>query len=280
MTLCLGPRRTLPALSPVDRMPFRHVQCAPSAAVAPFVTHYWVTRWDRRGLPTRVGAALLDPCVHLQVIDGRAIILGLVRGTYRLPIAGAGCVVGVKFRPGGFYPFFRRPISSLTDRVLPAQTCLTVDSATLDACAEALTEQVMACAGDAAALTAVVAPQLDALLRAHLPAPDAEAERASAIVTQIAEDASLRGLADVVRASGRSERTLQRLFSRYVGASPAWIARRYRLHAAAARLTVGALANLSAIAAECGYADQSHFIRAFRATLGTTPGAYLQARSA
>jgi AraC-like DNA-binding protein len=28
-----------------------------------------------------------------------------------------------------------------------------------------------------------------------------------------------------------------------------------------------------------GYADQAHFIRDFRATIGVTPGAYVQARA-
>jgi AraC-like DNA-binding protein len=33
-----------------------------------------------------------------------------------------------------------------------------------------------------------------------------------------------------------------------------------------------------AVAWELGYADQAHFIRDFRATIGVTPGAYVQAR--
>jgi AraC-like DNA-binding protein len=82
----------------------------------------------------------------------------------------------------------------------------------------------------------------------------------------------------LVRASGRSERTLHRLFARYVGASPAWVIRRYRLRAAAERLTACPPADVRAIAWELGYADQAHFIRDFRATIGVTPGAYVQAR--
>jgi AraC-like DNA-binding protein len=33
-----------------------------------------------------------------------------------------------------------------------------------------------------------------------------------------------------------------------------------------------------AVVGELGYADQAHFIRDFRATIGMTPGAYVQAR--
>jgi AraC-like DNA-binding protein len=33
---------------------------------------------------------------------------------------------------------------------------------------------------------------------------------------------------------------------------------------------------VQALAFELGYADQAHFIREFRATLGVTPGAYVK----
>ena len=65
----------------------------------------------------------------------------------------------------------------------------------------------------------------------------------------------------------------------YVGASPAWVIRRYRLQAAAARLTARPPADVRAVAWELGYADQAHLIRDFRAAVGVTPGAYVQARA-
>ncbi|CAN5279313.1 hypothetical protein BH09GEM1_BH09GEM1_45950 [soil metagenome] len=52
--------------------------------------------------------------------------------------------------------------------------------------------------------------------------------------------------------------------------------RRYRLQAAAERLTTTPPADVRELAWELGYADQAHFIRAFRATIGVTPGAYVQ----
>src|ERR1700738_3773097 len=119
MSLCLNPRTGQVAPSPAARLgpsKFGHVKCAPSPALARFVEHYWVTRWDRRGQTPREAAALLDPCVHLIIRDGRAQVLGVVRGTHTTRIEGAGCVVGVKFRPGGFYPFVQQPVVRGTDR--------------------------------------------------------------------------------------------------------------------------------------------------------------------
>lgn len=276
MSLCLGPRPASPA-PPSVRSRFSHVKCPPSSALAPFIEHYWVTRWDRRGHPSRIASSLLDPCVHLLVRDGRAEVMGVVRGTYRVPIEGLGCVVGAKFRPGGFYPFVSRPVVEWTDRVSPVEDVFgTRDTHT--AWAQHLWDATVECRGDAAEHAAIITPHLDAFLGAQLPRRDMTAEHVADLVALIATNADVRRVSDLVHASGRSERTLHRLFARYVGASPAWVIRRYRLRAAAERLTAHPPADVRAVAWELGYADQAHFIRDFRATIGVTPGAYVEAR--
>jgi AraC-like DNA-binding protein len=254
-----------------------HVKCPPSAALARFIDHYWLTRWDRRGHPPRIAASLLDPCVHLHVQDGRAEVMGVVRGTFRMRIEGAGCVIGAKFRPGGFYPFVQRPTLEWTDRVAAAADVFDGAGGPHAAWARELTDAVVEGRGDAAAHAAVITTHLDAFLGARVPARDMTAEYVADLVALIAASADLRRLSDLVRASGHSERTLHRLFARYVGASPAWVIRRYRLHAAAVRLTACPPADVRAVAWELGYADQAHFIRDFRATIGVTPGAYVRA---
>jgi AraC-like DNA-binding protein len=222
--------------------------------------------------------SLLDPCIHLHVQDGRAEVMGLVRGTFRVRIEGVGCVVGVKFHAGGFYPFVKRPVAEWTDRVAPAEDVFDEAGGPGTAWARDLSDAAAQCRGDAAAHAAIIITHLDAFLGARLPARDPTAEQVADLVAQIATSADLRRVSDLVKASGRSERTLHRLFARYVGASPAWVIRRNRLHAAAKRLTASPPADVRAVAWELGYADQSHFIRDFRATIGVTPGAYVQAR--
>jgi AraC-like DNA-binding protein len=281
MSLCLGPRSAPPVLPSAARaapVRFNHVKCAPSPALAGFVDYYWLTRWDRRGLPPRNAASLLDPCVHLHVEDGRAEVMGVVRGTYRVRIEGAGCVVGAKFRPGGFYPFVSRPVVEWTDRVVPAEDVFDGAAGPCAAWARELSDEARECTGDAAAHAAIITTHLDAFLGARMPPRDTTAEHVADLVALIAASADVRRVSDLVRASGCSERTLHRLFARYVGASPAWMIRRHRLRAAAERLTAWPPADVRAVVGELGYADQAHFIRDFRATIGMTPGAYVQAR--
>jgi AraC-like DNA-binding protein len=94
------------------------------------------------------------------------------------------------------------------------------------------------------------------------------------IVAAIADDISLTSVDQLVELAGMDKRTLQRLFQKYVGISPKWIIKRYRLHEAIARVQEGAVANWSALALDLGYFDQAHFIRDFRALVGQTPAGY------
>jgi len=76
------------------------------------------------------------------------------------------------------------------------------------------------------------------------------------------------------RSSGTSSRTLQRLFNEYVGISPKWILRRFRLKEAAARIERGEHDNMAELAQRLGYYDQAHLNRDFKALIGQPPSAW------
>jgi AraC family transcriptional regulator len=92
---------------------------------------------------------------------------------------------------------------------------------------------------------------------------------------------------DILHAEFRGPISLEGIATR-IGIHPAYLSRRFR---AVYGLSLGDYANrlriryaqgrlaqpevsLSEIAHECGFADQPHFTRVFRAQLGTTPGAF------
>ena len=97
------------------------------------------------------------------------------------------------------------------------------------------------------------------------------------IVHALLYDREITRVEEVCQRFGRSARTLQRMFQRYVGVSPKWVLRRYRLHEAAARLAEGTSGTWAEVAADLGYYDQSHFIRDFTRAIGMTPVAYAEA---
>jgi AraC-like DNA-binding protein len=200
------------------------------------------------------------------VLDGdRLTVHGVGRDRFTYTYRGVGGVFGIKFRPGGFQPFLGRPLADITDTVLPAEKLWGPPAA-------ALAER-MAAASDVDRRVALV----EEFLRERWPAPDPQVHFVQRIVAALLHDRTITRVDDVTDVFNINPRTLQRLFQRYVGVSPKWVLRRYRLHEAAAALAREQHRPWAEVAAELGYFDQSHFIRDFTAAIGMTPVAYAQA---
>jgi len=78
-------------------------------------------------------------------------------------------------------------------------------------------------------------------------------------------------IVDIQKLLNISERTLHRRFEQHVGVVPKVFANICRFRSALDALETGKFEKLSDLAFEFGYADQSHFIRAFRSFTGQTP---------
>ena len=96
----------------------------------------------------------------------------------------------------------------------------------------------------------------------------------AAIVRTMLEDPAVARVDELAARHAMSPRSLQRLFRRYVGVSPKWVLRRYRLHEAAERIAEGRDGDWARTALELGYFDQAHFVRDFTALIGTSPARY------
>jgi AraC-like DNA-binding protein len=256
-------RGILHRLGPADR--FHHARHLPVPPLDAFVQHCWIVRWDLRGEPPQLQETLPHPNVYLVFEQGSATVGGVASGRWSRRLEGAGFAFGVKFRPGGFRPFLRRPVSSLSDRSLPIRDVFGADGSELE-------RDVFACADDRAMSGIVQRFLLD-----RLPAPDPDVEQVAAIVDAIAGDRSLLKVDDLVTRYGLGKRALQRLFSEYVGVGPKWVIGRYRLHEAIDQIADGRRVDWSALALDLGYFDQAHFIRDFRRLVGRTPADYARA---
>ena len=71
-----------------------------------------------------------------------------------------------------------------------------------------------------------------------------------------------------------SERTIQRCLRATLGRGPRWVGHRIRLQEVVLALTARPETDLATIAADLGFADQSHLSGAFRAACGLSPSAY------
>ena len=234
----------------------------PSAALRPFVDFHWIVRWDLDGQQPHEQKILPHPNVNLAFEESGSAVFGVDRKLFIRRIRGHGKALGVRFRPGGFQPFWNAPVSRLTDRTIPA-------AQVFGGAAAAAQEAIMRAPGD----TAMVAHAEEFLTRV-LPDRDPVAESVAEMVALITSDASLTRVDQLAAKSGLSVRALQRLFAEYVGVGPKWVMRRARLHEAAQRADSGDVADWAELAAELGYADQAHLTREFTALIGVPPSRY------
>ncbi|MFF3853241.1 DUF6597 domain-containing transcriptional factor [Micromonospora sp. NPDC002575] len=289
------------------RREVRFRRLPPAPALRPYVEHYWLIDWDldepfeQRVLP--------HPAVNLvfrrdsagRAVSESAEVAGVGRDLFRINLAGTGRVSGVQFRPGGFRPFWPRPVAELTGerRPLPAglvagrHPCDGTDderAAALDALLLAwrprpasLTATRSAAAAPATALPAA-SPPMTALPSASppmtaLPAVEPGAAEAMALAGEIRADRSVLRVDELARRHGTTTRRLQRLFLDHVGVGPKWVIRRYRIQEAIEHAADGRPIDWAALAADLGYADQAHLIREFTAATGLTPAAYARSLS-
>jgi AraC-like DNA-binding protein len=194
------------------------------------------------------------------VFEAAATVSGPTSRRFTRTLRGAGEVLGVKFRPAMFSCVCERPASALADRVLPLASVLPSGPTWAAAVERAptLEAKLRACEG---ALTPLVRP-IDPLVC-----------RLRDLTEAIEHDRSLVRVGELARRAGLHSRTLERAFRRYVGKSPKWVLRRYRLIDAAERLAGGDGATIAVIAQDVGYYDQAHFARDFRALVGVSPSA-------
>jgi AraC-like DNA-binding protein len=236
-------------------------RAAPPADLAAFVERTWSVRWDLRGRPPHDQETLPWPCANLVIGTYRPGLFGVCRTRFVAHLEGEGWVVGVKFRPGGFRPFIGFSMAELTDRDVPIGELFGAAGAEL--------ERAVHAAEPAGRVSLV-----EAFLRTVSPPIDEDAAEAGRIVDLARADRSIARVDDLAARASIPVRPLQRLFHDYVGVSPKWVIRRFRIQEAAERLATSGDMDAVALAGDLGYCDQAHFIRDFKAQVGRTPGAY------
>jgi len=255
---------------------FFHERLAVPHELAPFAHHFWYVHWDAGSATPGRAETFPHPSCYLifehdleRPIDDPCVlrgaeVAGVTTGKFSRAMAGHGRVFGLKFTSGGLRPFLKTGVFALTDRVVAAQEIFGSDVLTLAMQIRRL--------DDATAMAARLAD----FLAQRLPAPDPDALLATRLVDTILHDAAIGTVEALASESGLGIRALQRLFKSYVGVSPKWVIRRFRLHELLFRLNSGGPFDGAQIALDLGYADQAHLINDFRKLAGCAPTEYLR----
>jgi AraC-like DNA-binding protein len=239
---------------------------APPAALAPFVTCFWEIAGG-----AAAHRVLPDGAMDVIVADGSARVIGPMTRAIVAP-SSSSWVAGVRFRPGAAVELLGVAANELRDDSAGARDVWGARGRTLEARAGA--------AGDVRdALAALERELLSRLSVAH--PPDPRLTVAAQVLHAARGELPIPAVAARV---GVGERQLERLFEQRVGYSPKVFARVMRVQRAVASLAAspivrGLTASWARFAVECGYADQAHLIREFRALTGVTPRAYAAERA-
>lgn len=258
------------------------------AYLRPFV-HSYAGYWEAAAVPYRVrlvptGRAVVvinlgepftqvrrladvgdEQSAHGQVTG--SLVAGLEDGPRVCDHPGGQEAIRLELTPLGAYQLFAVPMSELTNRVVGLCDVLGPE-------AGVLAEQLAATTDWGARFDL-----LDIALSARIergPDPAPEVSHAWRLLSRAGGDIPVGRIASEV---GWSQGHLVRRFTEQVGLTPKMSARVLRFHRAAGLLTREG-ANLTEVTAACGFYDQAHLNREFRALADTTPGRVAAARVA
>jgi AraC-like DNA-binding protein len=185
---------------------------------------------------------------------GRSFVVGAMPVFADVVYEGLADVVGVRFRAGGASALLDPPMSELTGRL--------VDLGALWTGVASLEDQV-ATAASPEARRRVLEAGLTARLRRDL--------RADPLAEHLEDSGGRVSVAELARLAGIGERQLERRFRERVGFSPRMTRRIARFWSAAKALRRSPSSSAARLAQRCGFFDQAHMIREFRAFAGVTP---------
>lgn len=255
----------------------RLVRWPAGTGVGRWVENYWSLRWNLPKDRWFASQVLPHPTCSLTIELGshprpevpfgdNVVVTGVMTRRFDVDVRGWGHVVGIRFRPGGLAALTGRSASTWTDRVMPARDLLPKDlCATLADRDLAAFPELWTAAAEAGLL--------------DIPAgTDPRYQQLLELVTSMLADRSLLTVAEVAERHGVTPRTLQRLFTHYVGVGPKWVLARYRMHDVVTEIDAGYAGTFTDLAHRYGWYDQPHFIRDFTALVGITPGQYRDGR--
>jgi len=197
-----------------------------------------------------------------QTLPG-ALVCGAHSEYFVLDTACQQAVIGVHFKPGGAFPFFKLPVSELRNSHVSLETLW-------HGLAGELRERVLAAPTPEAKFHVLEQVLLAAATRPLVHHP--------VVAFALNQLPHARTVSDVTDRIGLSRRRFIQLFDEEVGLTPKLYSRVLRFQQVLHLVQNQRQVDWVEVALACGYFDQAHFIHDFRSFSGLNPTAYLTVR--
>ncbi len=257
-----------------------YAEAAPSPFLADFVKCFWALEYEN-AQPTDPEPVIPDGCIEIIFnfsdrfrrfhpngkIETQAscLIAGQMHSGILLGPSGNVDLFGIRFHPAGAFRFMRFEMKELSDRIDPLESVL--------GSSVALVEEHLALQSDFHGRVAIAEAYLAGLMRSVTVNTSPYVDHALAVIASAQGNASIR---DIAKKVGISERSLERLFSRYVGTTPKAYSRIVRFQSVLREIEGAESPDILDTALAFGYYDQSHLINDFNQFSGSSPAAFLE----
>ncbi|MEM5479727.1 helix-turn-helix transcriptional regulator [Pseudoalteromonas fuliginea] len=233
----------------------------PSVLFNGFIEQFWFVDWNLEEQRTHTQQNLPDPNFHLIISNDGVKLLGPVSKIYSYKMEGKGRIIGVKFETGALKELLPLPIEEYVNREVLAKDIFGLDFVTnlISLYEHENDAEVINYLHDS------LLPFVQSITRPK--------KITQNMVSLVKNNENICTVKQVANYANISSRSVQRYFSEYVGLSPKWLIRKYRLSRVLDELESNTVSILD-IVTRLEYVDQSHLIRDFKEVLGITPNRY------
>jgi AraC-like DNA-binding protein len=196
-----------------------------------------------------------------------AVICGTQSEFFVIDTAEQEAVIGVHFRPGGAFPFLHLTAGELLNAHASLESLW--GNRAVD-----LRDRLLEVRTPEARFTI-----LEQTLLAQADRPLVHHPAVAFAIEEVRRRPDAWTVADFAGRVGLSQRRFIQVFTEEVGLTPKLFGRILRFQEVLSLIGEGGKVRWASLAAACGYYDQAHFIRDFRAFSGLNPTAYLGLRT-
>ncbi|PKP35246.1 MAG: hypothetical protein CVT98_10275 [Bacteroidetes bacterium HGW-Bacteroidetes-15] len=250
----------------------------PAAILEPYIKQYWFIenflpngeQYVHRIIPSGISELMFYLGQRPVVLDPRksinenVVLSGHQKEYFDIQITNHISLFSMAFHPQGLMKFFNIPLNEAYNQNVPLKY---ID--------KALEKELFPKLQDAENFeqrVEIANTHFIKILGKNL--QNFEFQRVSHIVNKIK---STKGLIDVDSLSGEaclSRKQFERIFTKHIGSTPKQYLKTLRLQLSLHLKSVDKTLNLTKLAYDCGYYDQSHFINEFKQQTGYTPKQY------